>query len=205
MWVDRVSLGDDPILPRNCLVGFGIPTSKDAFESAQCDPNRDFAGRFLGGWEQYLDQLIEDIRAFEAAVGPKGVTLVTNLNLRDCGSLFAKGDLRVFILFSHWKDNCVEFHDGLAPFSSFIKEVPWDFAGILDLCVCHPIALVDELEQSRPHCLVRYIPREAKPVYWLSYYKALFSLLQSGARTYPQAMEDLTIGLLNSTKRKGRG
>ncbi len=197
------SIADEIILPANCAVVFGIPTSEGSFRDAQIQSNRDFARRFLGGWDQYYAQWVADFVDFRETVLRWGVNVFEDVTLLRFGDIFRTDNVRVLVLFSHWINDNVEFSDGLASVSDILRQVPPTFSGIIDLCVCHPDLLATQLVINRPNCLVRYIPRKAKPTYWLYYYVALFALLRQGSSTYISAMTKLTGGFLDWAKRVG--
>jgi hypothetical protein len=101
------------------------------------------------------------------------------------------------VLFSHWYEDAVEFSDAFEPISAIVTAISPAYSGILDLCVCHPVSLVKELRIHRPDCLVKYLPTEAAPHYWLYFYRILFSRLQSQDLTYLAAIEEVVCANLD--------
>jgi hypothetical protein len=95
----------------------------------------------------------------------------------------------VVVLFSHWAGDKVEFFDGMAGVERIMAEIPPAYEGVLDLCVCHPIALVERLLASRPPYLVRYMKQEAAPHYWLYFYRDMFSYMGARNADYLKAFE----------------
>jgi hypothetical protein len=142
---------------------------------------------------------------FLEAVTKLGVVTVPNLTLDSFGAKLKDEQISVMTLFSHWSEDFVEMEDGFAHISDVVDQVPHSFNGILDLCVCNPGLLVDELKSKRPNCLVRYIPRKASADIWLEYYKALSLLLSNGKWRYTDAMVELTNALLALGKQCERG
>jgi hypothetical protein len=140
----------------------------------------------------------------EPSLRKSGVTVVHDTALGDVTELVKRG-LAVVILFSHWQTSAVEFSSGLVDSNSVVAAIPPDFAGIIDLCVCHPNALVHELELQRPRCLVKYLPREAAAHLWIYFYRTLFGLLGSRQLTYLTAVEEVVGAFLDSALPKVRG
>ena len=95
---------------------------------------------------------------------------------------------RVVILFSHWIDDSVEFDDGLHGLDAIVSQVPVEFDGVVDLCVCHPCALVMRLRRERPECLVKRTRSKARVSFWLQFYQILFRVLAAGDLAYSDAV-----------------
>lgn len=177
------------IKPSNCVLGFGIPTSKNDFFRDQSDSNKDFAKMFNGMWGKYYHQFIKDLERVEPLLKETGLNVKHNLKLSDYQSLFEGND--VVILFSHWKNDRIEFSDGLINIEDIIQAIPDEFTGIIDLCVCHPNKLAMKIRENKPNCLVRYIPRAATPSSWLKFYSIFFTYLKQKDLTYLTALEDV--------------
>jgi hypothetical protein len=95
------------------------------------------------------------------------------------------------ILFAHWSDSDgrIELTDGLVSSEQVVSGVPSDFAGIIDLCVCHPRRLVELLKQKCPDCLVKFTDTKATPLWWIYLYAAMFKILLTQP-DYFQALAD---------------
>ncbi len=182
------------VKPENCVLAFGIPTSKAAFFSDLKRLEKDFAKRFV--WSRYYVQFIQELEEVTPLLKDLGVTIVTDLKLQDYGKLFQK--YGVVILFSHWKENKVEFEDGLQEIEKMIPLIPDTFDGTVDLCVCHPKNLAELIRREKPNCLVRYIDNEATPFLWLNFYSILFRHLKEQNLTYLKALEDVAIEFLKA-------
>lgn len=192
------------VKPRNCAFVFGIPTSQEGFRVAEQGKSADFLKRFKGGWTQYYLQFVRDLESVEPLLRKWGVAVVHDATIGDFARLLVES-YDVVILFSHWQGDAIEFRDGLAGTSALLAAIPPTFAGILDLCVCHPMSLVKELRNHRPGCIVKYLPSEAAPHYWLYFYRTLFSQLQNRNLSYLAAIEQVACAFLDSTlPAKGR-
>src|SRR5262249_45343759 len=104
------------------------------------------------------------------------------------GALF-RSSFDVIILFSHWKGDAVELFDSFADPRAFLEQVPDEFSGLLDLCICHPDKLAETLNRHRQNCLVKRITTTATPCFWLYFYWALFRQLKDDDLTYLAALE----------------
>lgn len=192
------------VKPPNCAFVFGIPTSQEGFRMAEQSKNADFAKQFVGGWTQYYLQFVRDLESVEPLLRKWGVVVVRDATIGDFARLLVQS-FDVVILFSHWDEDAIEFREGSAGTKALLAAIPLTFAGILDLCVCHPMSLVRELRSHRPGCIVKYLPSEATPHYWLYFYRTLFSQLQNRNLTYLAAIEEVACAFLDSTlPAKGR-
>jgi hypothetical protein len=174
----------------------GIPNTRCGFRRAQERKDASFANGFVGGWPQYYAQFVRDLEAVESPLRNFGVTILHEATLADFAAALTQ-HFDVVLLFSHWHDDAVEFSEGLEPIATIISSIPPTYSGILDLCVCHPLSLVKELRIQRPKCLVKYLPTEASPHYWLSFYQILFNQLQSRDLTYLLAIEEVACAILD--------
>jgi hypothetical protein len=193
MPADPVTEVQQAVLPNNCVLAFGLPTTEEDFEASIRDQNRDYAKHYLAGWEQYRRNYACHVIAFTQRFLALGVQVISDLRGSDLPALFDRGS--VVTLFTHWTATGIEFFDGTLPLSKVVEAVPCAFAGVLDLCVCHPDELVALLLRDRPLCSVRYLSERASPVFWLTFYAALYSVLKLGGRTYTNAMTEVIIEL----------
>lgn len=202
MVLEAVTVSRRIVKPASCALAFGIPTTQEGFLRACENPHADFAKCFLGGWAQYHAQFVVDVEVVEPVLRKWGVTILHDASLADFARIVA-GSFDVVILFSHWKDDAVELCDGLETISTLLDAVPPAFAGILDLCVCHPLALVTQLHLHRPACIVKYLPTEAAPHYWMYFYRTLFSQLRNRDLTYLTAIEEVACAFLDAAVKGG--
>jgi hypothetical protein len=185
------------VKPSNCVLAFGIPTSREGFYRALDSPHADFVKRFLGGWPQYHAQFVVDVEIVEPILCKLGVTTIHDATLADFARVVDQS-FDVIILFSHWHADAVEFRSGFESVRSLLSAIPSAFAGVLDLCVCHPMTLVSALHRHRPGCIVKYLPTEAAPHYWMYFYRTLFSQLQSRDLTYLTAIQEVACAFLDA-------
>jgi hypothetical protein len=174
--------------PQDCVLGIGVPTSAERFLASR------FPGCFassFSGLPRYETEMLEPFRRIGGQIQQLGARVVTDLELDEYGDLFRDGRTHAVILLSHWGDRFIEFHDGLADVGAIIQTIPKDFAGIIDLCVCHPKELVPCLRATHRDSVIHYIAANATPVLWLSFYRDLLRLLRPGTRTYMAAALEL--------------
>jgi hypothetical protein len=177
-------------------MALGIPTSRECFEKARGSDRSHYAKRFLGGWEQYYDLLGADLQRMERLLRRWGVTMAVDASVDSFADLFTRG-FDVVILFSHWDKGAVEFSDGLSPVPAIVQRIPAAYAGLLDLCVCHPLDLVSRLHSERPALVVKYTAAEAAPDFWVRFYEIVFHQLHSRDLTYLQVIEEVAGGFLD--------
>ena len=175
------------VKPKDCVIGFGIPTNEAAFIRSLANPRSDFARRFFGGWPHYRAALTLDLDDVLPLLASWSVSIVHELTLDSFRAACERS--MVVTIFSHWSRSCVEFSDGLHSFKEVAEAVPLDFVGVIDLCVCHPQPSVDLIAARRQTCLVRYIPVEASGPYWLYFYRTFFAYLRAHDEPYLNCLE----------------
>jgi hypothetical protein len=202
--MELVPVSQRIVKPSDCVVVLGIPNTRDGFRRAQEQKDASFVNRFLGGWPQYYAQFVRDLEAVEPFLYRLGVTILHDASLGEFAGVLTQ-PFEVVVLFSHWHEDAVEFSGRLEPTSTILAAISPTYSGILDLCVCHPEPLVRELRIHRPDCLVKYIPDEASPRYWLYFYRILFSQLRSRDLTYLGVIEEVACAMLDWALPKSGG
>jgi hypothetical protein len=195
---------DKIVKPADCILAFGIPTSRDDFIKDIQTGDKDFAKTIKGGWFQYKTNIISNLREILAILENIGVTVIHRLTLEDFGKLLNRNTAKVIILFSHWKEEphhtnlkhafngSVEFHDGLKSPDEIIRRIPNNFSNMLDLNVCRSKALAEALKRTRPNCYFRRKidvfetgnGDEVKLDIMLHFYKILLKHLARTSKTY---------------------
>lgn len=180
-------------------MGFGIPTTERRFRDSLvngCGPRRRFVERFDGLLGPYVNEVIAPCQRFTSYFARLGVRVVHDLTLAGYSDLFRGDAVRVVILFSHFEDDAIELSDGFADAAAIVGATPEDFAGLLDLNVCHPRLLMPVLRQSRPRCDFRWVDTEMTPAVWLLFFWKLFRRLGKNPRSYLDAQVELLTGRL---------
>lgn len=118
----------------------------------------------------------------------QGPAAKRTIRSKDCAIVFGKPTSVSEV----YHDVRVEFRDGLAPTETIIEQVPVDYAGIVDLCVCHPTELAKKLRLERPNVsFIRFTNASATLSLWLWFYLALFRYLEEKPDTYLNALNEL--------------
>ncbi len=176
------------LTPRDCVFALALPASAEKYAANCAGPKESFARRF-GTWENYRKQVADPVARFLRRVTRLGATPVLDVTLGRFGELFHQ-DFTVILLMAHWKNSgAIELADGFAEVPAVLDEIPPDAARILDLSVCHPLALVEAVLRERPRCLTRYVDTEATPAVWLAFYFLVLHQLRHENLTYLQAVE----------------
>lgn len=176
--------------PEDCVLGFGIPTTEQDFlESRRSGPRGCFARRPHANPYTYRTQVIEPCARLGASIRRLGARVVPDLTLAGYADLFRAPETHAVILISHWDDDFIEFRDGLAGIDAIVEAIPGDFAGVIDLCVCHPDIdrFIPLLRDSHRESFIHYIQSEATPIRWLYFYRDLFRFLHQGKWCYLKA------------------
>jgi len=177
------------VRPQECVIAFAIPTSDETFKN-HLRLKRDFASMYRNPG-RYREHVARVYQSVEPAFRKLGVQVREEVTLQQFGQLFS-GEFDVVILFAHWRRGAVEFDEGFADVSSIVAEIPCDFNGLLDLCVCHPKELVIGLAQERLNLLTKFLDtKQATPRFWLYFYLALFTHLRDKDLTYLRGVEDV--------------
>jgi len=174
------------ILPKNCAIGFGIPADRQSFLRALNNPNADYVRKYHGGIDQYQRHFLNELDRFLAVIARWDVYVEPLLNVESFSALL-DGSFDVVTLFSHWSGESVEFSTGLVESNAIVNAVPPAFSGFIDLCICHPLSLVDQLNSKRQNCHIKSEPISVPPIEWLYIYRLLFSELAKGTTPYLDA------------------
>jgi hypothetical protein len=183
--------------PGGALVLVGLPETEEAFLRTLATPESYSSQFTLGGWPRYMHQWVRPLKRFISRVREFGVDTVCETSLHDIGSRISLKPYSSILLISHWTSSGIELSDGFARPSELCEQLPSEFAGIFDLCICHPIELLHQMRTSRPLCNIRYTPQKVRPEYWLIFYESLFRLCASGRHSYGSAWELLAASLLS--------
>lgn len=175
--------------PSDCILAFGIPVSETEFWDAKDDEGRDFVTNCCPVWQVYNLDIISHFEELAPHFQRLGVRIIRALRLTDLRDLFIDNSDKTIILFSHWKDDSMEFFDGMASSDAVVREVPSDFTGIIDLCVCHPMNLAVKLRKHlHPDALVKFTDKTNTPHKWFYFYWAVFTILDESDVSYLDAL-----------------
>jgi hypothetical protein len=184
------SLSKQIVKPRDCVLAFGIPTTRTAFDRALNDPgNRDFIVNRSRDWKKYECEVISEIENTEPNIRALGVRVVHDLTIDLLGQLFEDRAATVIVLFCHSHDASLEFDDGLASVPDVMARIPTDVQVIIDLCACRAWTLAKTIIKERPRCLTNFVESQATPAYWLYFYWALFKSMKDSELNYLEAFE----------------
>lgn len=183
--------------PHQCVLGFGIPITDKAFRVSLNNANKDYSNRFTQDRYTYSVKILEPFKNLVPVLKKTGVTVIEELTIEIFQSLFTKYD--VIILFSHWRENQIEFYEGMIPIEKIVDAIPPDYNGIIDFSVCHPKAISKLIRAKKLNCTTRYsISKLEKPAYWLYFYSRLFIELNRNNWYYFDAFREIIFKHLNA-------
>jgi len=185
--------------PENCIIGFGIPTSEAAYLQSREAAEERFARRYQA-YAAYEYQVIEPYNRLAPRLRRLGVKIIPDLTLAQFKRCFAEASVHAVILFSHWNDEAIEFHDGYAAVPEIVESVPYEYTGVVDLCVCHPESLIPELRRRRPNCCIHHIRATATPLFWLNFYAAVFHYLRRAHKRYLEVLDMFIINWIKQSQ-----
>lgn len=176
--------------PSDCIIAFGLPTDEEEFWEAKDDVRRDFVRNCCPAWQAYRYDIVSHLEQIEPYYEGLGVRVVHGLKLSGLRELLSANSDKVFILFSHRKDDSVEFFDGMASPEAIVREIPANFRGIIDLCVCDPTKLAIQIRNHlSPDFLIKFTDITNTPYRWFYFYWAVFTILDDLDVTYTEALK----------------
>lgn len=176
--------------PSQCVLGFGIPTCRHSFTKSLKNPKSDYVNRYQRSWSYYNKKIVNPLNELMPTFDKAGLSIMHNLTLKKFRQLFNKYE--VIILFSHWKEDNIEFEEGLIPITNVVDAIPGDFEGVLDLSVCHPAKLGQLIREQKENCFAKYTNTKVDPpVLWFNLYSVLFQYLNNEDKYYLDALEDV--------------
>gem|GEM_PF-3317446 len=194
-------MGNDAIVdrlmkPEATSILVGLPASELDFHNTRCMSGF-YASSFPGGWAQYEFTFLRPLNILLDLASRIGIHVESKAGLPQFETAFSRPttnqrDLRLVMILSHWHEQCVEFQGGLVRVDQLVRAIPEEFEGVLDLCVCHPLALVQAVLKCRQSCLVRQSEKRLKPYVWFEYYKVFFQLGKQGDRTYAELLQEVS-------------
>ncbi len=220
------------LTPRDCAFAVCIPVTQVRFRAVcRTGPVDGYARRF-SCWEQYRQQVVvpfarlcRDARRLGAAiytdirlggfarggVGPRGEAFGPPLDQGDRQRLKSERtttlrelleDWPVVTLVAHFDKAAIEFSDGFAGLEAVEQIVPRGFSRVLDLCVCHPVGLVETLRERHPLGTFVRIDREASVYWWFAFYRAFLQVLDDRPHDYLEAIQETYRLLLKDGNRR---
>jgi hypothetical protein len=183
-----------PTKPSKCAWILGLPATKDEFYASQSRPTSEYTKRFWH-WPEYRREFLEDYEPLRELLVTLGVHLIENASVKDFNDVW-RSEFDAVVLFAHWAEDGVEFRDGKVGIGEVASSIPSERLATLDLCVCHPQALVLLLESSRPLLIKKAIWRISDPKFWCMFYTALFRYLAVNEKSYPEALDEIASILL---------
>jgi len=181
--------------PSDCAFVSGLPVTKEDFYRVRETKQSDYTSRFWH-WPEYCDEFVDDYQSLKDQLLQQNVKVLDYASIDDFRGVWDR-DYHAVVLFSHWNERGIEYRDGLVECETIAATIPQEIIAILDLCVCHPQALVRLLNASHSKLLTKAIWKSADPKYWCMFYKALFLLLQNQEFSYPDALDEITNAFLS--------
>jgi hypothetical protein len=180
------------ISPRDCVVLFGIPVTLREYRDCVEHPNgRDLIANQGLTWPHYYRDIAGLAELFIPRWQGAGVHVATAATSESIRHAFSLRDFRVMILFAHSASNQIEMFDGMIPPEALAEQLPADFEGVSDLCVCNSIPLGQCIKQKRPHSLVKLVDAPVPFAMWFHLYTMLFNVLKPGTAGYVDTMDEV--------------
>lgn len=185
----------DAITPKDIVVANCLPLTEKTFlmhKTASLEKH-EYAKNYCN-WSHY-NQVIGNYLASSLDKFEKlEIRIIRELTISQWGKIFNNGSLAV-LLISHWQDNhpehrsCIELSDGFISIEEVVDKIPLNRKIIIDLCICHPIPLVDLINEIRPEVRIVYRDTKVLPNIWLLIYLAAFFELYLSPTDYATSIE----------------
>ena len=182
---------DNVLKPADCLIGVAIPLMQHDFFAQQQDTDHEFARCCCSSWAKYESEIADPFFVFQERIRKLGVKLTCNMTSEMITGLFTTSNKHITLI-AHWSAGKIELFDKMVTFQDFVLKIPKDYVGIIDLCVCTPEELVNEIKSKRPNCSVRYIQETVSIANWFYFYWVLFQYLQVSEGNYQDAFTKVT-------------
>jgi len=141
--------------PGNCSLLGGVPVSMEDY-SKLCagEIQSDFLQNCCHGRMKFYNEICIPVNNIIPKIKKLGCSVILNAREEDIQNVFSR--FEVIILFSHWRDDHIEFNGRLIHNEELCSYIPSDFAGVIDLCACQPQdGLVVAIKQRAPACSIR--------------------------------------------------
>jgi len=175
------------IRPSDCLIGMCLPESKKSFyHNLRNFDRNDFTSTFP--WQIYQWQFLATYNELKKPIRKLGARIEERFTFQSFRSAIDRRE-PVLILFAHWKENEIEFYDGLVAIDEIVNYIPENYNKVIDLCVCHPGPFVEKVIAKCGHCTIRFRNEKSYPIFWIHFYRTLLLELNSHPSPYKDAFE----------------
>jgi hypothetical protein len=182
----------EPISARDCVVLFGIPITLREYRECVEHPNgRELIASQGLTWPHYQRDIAALAEQFIPRWQGAGVHVATAATSESIRHAFSLRDFRVLILFAHSASNRIEMFDGMIRPEALAEQLPADFEGVTDLCVCNSVPLGKSIRQKRPLSRVKFAAAPEPYAIWFHLYTMLFRALNAGPAVYVDAMDEV--------------
>jgi hypothetical protein len=174
--------------PKDWIFVFACPTTKQAFQTARA--YGEFCHQF-NNWEHYRSLFLSE---FERCIVPFerafGLTILRMPGSRKFCRVLS--GTRAVVLFAHCDGGSrrIEFADGMIPYNQIVRSVATTYSGLLELYVCQPGDLAEQLKGHAPGSAIKAVSAYLDAVGWLSFYGAFFSRFAKEECSYAEAITD---------------
>jgi hypothetical protein len=186
------------VLPSDCILAFCLPMDEASYKTT-AGVVGSYSSQFKGGWHQYKDLFVQEASRSIGLMRSRGVAVETDITLAAFSQLVSDRRWKAVILFSHWHEDAVEFSDGFHDYAEITRTLDPEVSCLLDLCICHPNALVSQLLIQRPSLNLRTTKVQSSPQVWFAFYTAFFSVLSKGLYSYFEAFETVAAEFLRQS------
>ena len=184
--------------PRDCALLVGIPVTMEdyrayeggALESDFLRQSGMTTAGFLSAVCEPVGESLERIRCY-------GASVATRVDEGKIADAFRRD---VVVLLSHWSGDRIEVYGGMLPAAAFAARIPEDYAGVVDLCACHPEGLADAILARCPGATVKYTLVSTTASIWSEVVRLTLLLLRRHRMSYVEALQTV-LSAVESTAR----
>ena len=200
----RNGIAEKIINPSNCLLAITLPLTKEDFYSDLKNDKKDYARsrkalyegvRKKNLWTNDHLPFVELYNKTKKELVSCGVNIMGNFKIADLKEI-DKYDVTTFITHSIKEKNQVEFYDGLFSDLEFVKNMPENYLGIIDLTICNSTFLIEPIKNKHSKCIIIAHEKPATLDFSLIFYKNLMRLLSIKDLNYTDAYTELRLSLI---------
>jgi len=181
------ALTTKPTSLNKCLLGIGIPLTKEAFiESLQTENQKDFIKSKIQKqnvsnstlWDLYKQTIVNTSLEILKKIEKIGVTVICDFSLKHLQLI---ENYETTTIIGHWVENQekIELADGTHSILEFTNAIPQDIECMLDLTVCQSEKLLSQIKKRNENIYVRCFSSKVDFRHNLLYYQLIINILKN--------------------------
>jgi hypothetical protein len=193
---------------QRCGLVVAVPLTRDHFLADAADMRKDFVRQFAASFAGYpaerlwLDYAPFATYALQVVGEARAMGVDTATDATFAAWTVATGRHDVITLVAHWIEGplpAIEYADGPRRVDDVVETLPRDFAGLIDLTVCHSTRAIGAIKKARPRCSVLGNREPARLDVRLAMYRQIIRLVDREGTCYVDAAKRVHLAALEHT------